>query len=84
MVLEIYSKTKWESKMRKWYFILLAGIVTLGILACVFDKTKANEEGCEDCLYVSPNGSDQNEGTKKNRFVHWHTHLRRLLPAQLS
>lgn len=68
MVLEIYSKTKWESKMRKWYFILLAGIVTLGILACVFDKTKANEEGCEDCLYVSPNGSDQNEGTKEKPF----------------
>lgn len=70
--------------MRKWYFILLAGVLTSVILAFVYDKTKANEEGSGDYLYVSPNGSDQNEGTKKSRFVHWHTHLRRLLPAQLS
>lgn len=54
--------------MRKWYFILLAGVLTSVILAFVYDKTKANEEGSGDYLYVSPNGSDQNEGTKEKPF----------------
>ncbi|MCY7760899.1 right-handed parallel beta-helix repeat-containing protein [Bacillus spizizenii] len=54
--------------MRKWYFILLAGALTSVILAFVFDKTKANEEGSGDYLYVSPHGSDQSEGTKEKPF----------------
>ncbi|MCM3519969.1 hypothetical protein M3663_13720, partial [Staphylococcus xylosus] len=54
--------------MRKWYFILLAGVLTSVILAFVYDKTKANEEGSGDYLYVSLNGSDQNEGTKEKPF----------------
>ncbi len=54
--------------MRKWYFILLAGVLTSVILAFVFDKTKANEEEQGNCIYVSPEGSDQNEGTKDKPF----------------
>ncbi|KAF1677994.1 MULTISPECIES: right-handed parallel beta-helix repeat-containing protein [Bacillus] len=54
--------------MRKWYFILLAGVLTSVILAFVYDKTKASEKVSGEYLYVSPNGSDQNEGTKEKPF----------------
>ncbi|ATH92264.1 nitrous oxide reductase family maturation protein NosD [Bacillus glycinifermentans] len=54
--------------MRVWYFILSAGILTCIIVASAFDKTQANEEEPVNCLYVSPDGNDQNEGTKEKPF----------------
>ncbi len=70
--------------MRKWYFILLAGVLTSVILAFVYDKTKANEEGSGIICMFRQMAVIKMKEQKKSRFVHWHTHLRRLLPAQLS
>ncbi|QHZ47104.1 right-handed parallel beta-helix repeat-containing protein [Bacillus sp. NSP9.1] len=53
--------------MRIWYFILSAGILS-AIIALAYDKTGAKEAEPANCLYVSPDGNDQNEGTKEKPF----------------
>lgn len=68
--------------MRKWYFILLAGALTSVILAFVFDKTKANEEGSEITYMFRHMAVIKVKGQKKSRFAHWHTLQMRLAPAQ--
>lgn len=54
--------------MRKWYFILSACILVSVIIAFAYDKTGAKEAEPANSLYVSPNGNDQNEGTKEKPF----------------
>ncbi|USY32394.1 right-handed parallel beta-helix repeat-containing protein [Bacillus velezensis] len=48
--------------------ILSAAVLAAGITAFVWPKTEANEKTQTDALYVSPAGSDQNEGTKEKPF----------------
>ncbi|MGE6771230.1 hypothetical protein ACQKF6_17140, partial [Bacillus velezensis] len=48
--------------------ILSAAVLAAGITAFVWPKTEANEKMQTDALYVSPAGSDQNEGTKEKPF----------------
>ncbi|BCE14755.1 hypothetical protein RSC3_02111 [Bacillus paralicheniformis] len=54
--------------MRKWYFILSACILVSVIIAFAYDKTGAKEAEPANSLYVSPDGNDQNEGTKEKPF----------------
>lgn len=48
--------------------ILSAVVLAAGITAFAFTKTEANEQKQADCLYVSPGGNDQNDGTKEKPF----------------
>lgn len=50
--------------------ILSAAVLAAGITAFVWPKTEANEKTQTDALYVSPAGSDQNEGTKRKAVPH--------------
>lgn len=70
--------------MRKWYFILSACILVSVIIAFAYDKTGAKEAEPANSLYVSPNGNDQNEGTKEKPFRTLKQAAKRLSPAQLS
>ncbi|KAA6449687.1 DUF1565 domain-containing protein [Bacillus swezeyi] len=54
--------------MRVLYFILSVGILASVMLVLAYDKTRANEDEQANCLYVSPDGNDQNEGTKEKPF----------------
>ncbi|MFC1285163.1 right-handed parallel beta-helix repeat-containing protein [Bacillus paralicheniformis] len=54
--------------MRKWYFSLSACILVSVIIAFAYDKTGAKEAEPANSLYVSPDGNDQNEGTKEKPF----------------
>lgn len=54
--------------MRKWYFIISACILVSVIIAFAYDKTGAKEAEPANCLFVSPDGNDQNEGTKEKPF----------------
>ncbi|MEC1262098.1 right-handed parallel beta-helix repeat-containing protein [Bacillus swezeyi] len=54
--------------MRVLYFILSVGILASVMLVLAYDKTRANEDEQANRLYVSPDGNDQNEGTKEKPF----------------
>ena len=57
--------------MRILYFIVSIAILASGVIAFAYNQTGAKEaEQAEqaNCLYVSPDGNDQNEGTKEKPF----------------
>ncbi|SDY21524.1 parallel beta-helix repeat (two copies) [Evansella caseinilytica] len=54
--------------MRALYFILSAGILASVFIALAFYKTGVEGAEPTSFLYVSPNGNDQNEGTKEKPF----------------
>ncbi|ASB88023.1 right-handed parallel beta-helix repeat-containing protein [Bacillus sonorensis] len=57
--------------MRILYFIVSIAILASGVIAFAYNQTGAKEaEQAEqaNCLYVSPDGNDQNDGTKEKPF----------------
>ncbi|MEC1648098.1 right-handed parallel beta-helix repeat-containing protein [Bacillus halotolerans] len=54
--------------MKISFFISAAAVLTAVIIALTYDNTAANEQDSVNCLYVSPDGNDQNEGTKTKPF----------------
>ncbi|WP_340639489.1 right-handed parallel beta-helix repeat-containing protein [Bacillus atrophaeus] len=54
--------------MRVIFFIFSVIVLTSVITALAYDKTGANEQEPVTSIYVSPDGNDQNEGTKTKPF----------------
>ncbi|GIN95880.1 hypothetical protein J6TS1_17500 [Siminovitchia terrae] len=54
--------------MRVFYFIFSAGLLASVLITLDWNKTSENIEEQADCLYVSPDGNDQNKGTKTKPF----------------
>lgn len=54
--------------MRILYFIVSIAILASGVIAFAYNQTGAKEAEQANCLYVSPDGNDQNDGTKEKPF----------------